>query len=234
MNNVSIVAAVFFLVCVFAGLRKGLFKSVLSVAGLIASMVIAVYAAPHISGYLEENTQIDEKIATYITERLEFSEVGQDLSKSIQVSIINELPLPEGMRENILDNNNSEMYDLLEVSGVYDYIAKSVAVVILNTAVFLGLTFLCRLFFFILSRQLGDFTKLPIVRSIDKIGGGCIGFMKALIYVWVFFLILSISSTFEWSKQIILQIQNSPFLKLLYDKNILLDIVGDLTKILFL
>jgi uncharacterized membrane protein required for colicin V production len=233
MNNVSIVAAVFFLICVLAGWRKGLFKSVLSVAGLIASMVIAVYAAPHISSYLEENTQIDEKIAAYITERLEFSEVGQDLSKSIQVSVINELPLPEGMKENILDNNNSEMYDLLEVSGVYDYIAKSVAVVILNAAVFLMLTFICRLVFFILSRQVSDFTRLPIVRSIDKLGGGCLGLMKALIYVWVFFLVLSISSTFTWSQQIILQIQNTTLLKLLYDNNILLDIVGDLTRILF-
>ena len=164
---------------------------------------------------------------------MKYSEIGEDLSRSVQVSVINELPLPESLKSDILDNNNSETYDLLEVSGVYDYIAKSVAVVILNATVFLVLTLICRLLFFVMSKKLGDLTKLPIVRSIDKIGGGCLGVIKGLIYIWLFFLLLSISSTLEWSSLVILQINDSPILKLLYDNNILLDIVGDLTKVIF-
>lgn len=233
MNSVSIIIAVAFFLCVLVGWAKGLFKSILSVAGLVASIVVAVYVAPHVSGYLEKETQTDEKIATYISEKLEYSELGEDLSRSVQVSVINELPLPEGLKSDILDNNNSETYDLLEVSGVYDYIAKSVAVVILNAAVFLVLMLICRLLFFVISKKLGDLTKLPIVRSIDKIGGGCLGVIKGLIYIWLFFLLLSISSTLEWSRLVILQINDSPILKLLYDNNILLDIVGDLTKVIF-
>ena len=106
--------------------------------------------------------------------------------------------------------------------------------VILNGIVFLGLTLLCRLIFFVLAQTVKDLTKLPIVRWIDKIGGGVLGALKGLVYIWVFFLVLSISSTFEWSRLMIMQINDSQILKLLYDNNILLDIVGDLTKILFL
>lgn len=233
MNSVCIIISVFFLLCVLVNWARGLFKALLSVAGLIASIAVAVYAAPHLSGYLEENTQVDEKIAAYVAERLEYSEVGEEVSRSVQVAIIQELPLPETLKAGILDNNNSEMYHLLEVGGVYDYIAKSVAVVILNVTVFLGLTILCRLLFFVLSRTVKDLTKLPIVRWIDKIGGGCLGALKGLIYIWVFFLMLSICSTFEWSQYIIEQISELQILKLLYDNNILLDIVGDLTSILF-
>ncbi|MDD6070132.1 MAG: CvpA family protein [Clostridiales bacterium] len=233
MNSVCIIIGVFFLLCIFVNWARGLFKALLSVAGLIASIAVAVYAAPHLSGYLEENTQVDEKIAAYVAERLEYSEVGEEVSRSVQVAIIQELPLPETLKAGILDNNNSEMYHLLEVGGVYDYIAKSVAVVILNVTVFLGLTILCRLLFFVLSRTVKDLTKLPIVRWIDKIGGGCLGALKGLIYIWVFFLMLSICSTFEWSQYIIEQISELQILKLLYDNNILLDIVGDLTSILF-
>ena len=69
-------------------------------------------------------------------------------------------------KSNILDNNNSEMYHLLEAGGVYEYIAKSLAVVILNGIVFLGLTLLCRLIFFVLAQTVKDLTKLPIVRWI--------------------------------------------------------------------
>ena len=85
-----------------------------------------------------------------------------------------------------------------------------------------------------MGKSIGSFAKLPIVRSIDKIGGGLLGAMKGLIFIWIFFLILSITSTFVWSQNIIAQINESVLLKLLYDNNVLLDIVGDLTKILFL
>lgn len=234
MNSVCIIIGVAFFLCVMVNWIRGMFKALLSVAGLIASIAVAVYAAPHLSGYLEENTQIDEKIAVYIADKLEYSEVGEELSRSVQVAVIQQLPLPETIKSNILDNNNSEMYHLLEAGGVYEYIAKSLAVVILNGIVFLGLTLLCRLIFFVLAQTVKDLTKLPIVRWIDKIGGGVLGALKGLVYIWVFFLVLSISSTFEWSRLMIMQINDSQILKLLYDNNILLDIVGDLTKILFL
>lgn len=234
MNTVCIVIGILFLVCVLAGWAQGLLRVVVSLAGLVASLVIATYAAPHVSGYLEEKTQIDEQIADHIVEELQFSDAGQEATKGIQVALIRDLPLPEALKDNILDNNNSEMYQALEVSGVYDYIAKSIAVVILNAAVFLLFTFICRVFFFFLGKSVGSLTKLPIVRSIDKIGGGLLGVMRGVILIWIFFLILSITSTFEWSQEMIVQIQQFMPLKLLYDNNMLLDIVGDLTRVLFL
>lgn len=230
---VCIVIGSLFGICVLAGWIQGLFKVLVSAAGLIASIVIAMYVAPHVSGYLEENTQMDEKIAAYISEELQFSDAGKEASRGMQVAIINELPLSDSLKSSILDNNNSEMYKALDVTGVYDYIAKSIAVVILNAAVFLLLIFCCRIFFFFLRKTADGFTKLPIVKWIDKIGGGCLGIIKGLIFIWVFFLILSITSTFEWSQEMISQISQSDILKLLYDNNLLLDIVGDLTKVLY-
>lgn len=234
MNRVCIVFGILFLVCILFGVKRGLLRVIVSVAGLIVSMVVAVYVAPHVSGYLQEHTQLDEKIAGYITEELQFSHKDQEATRSIQVAVINELPLSESLKSTILDNNNSEMYNALGVSTVYDYITKSIAVVALNAVVFLLLIFICRIFFFFLGRSIGNFAKLPIVRSIDKIGGGLLGAMKWLILIWIFFLILSITNTFTWSQEIIKQINESAPLKLLYENNILLDIVGDLTKILFL
>ena len=125
MISVCIIIGVAFFLCVMVNWIRGMFKALLSVAGLIASIAVAVYAAPHLSGYLEENTQIDEKIAVYIADKLEYSEVGEELSRSVQVAVIQQLPLPETIKSNILDNNNSEMYHLLEAGGVYEYIAKS-------------------------------------------------------------------------------------------------------------
>lgn len=234
MDWICIVIGVVFLICFFVGWAQGLFKVLVSVAGLIASIIIATYVAPNISGYLEEHTTIDDNIAIYIAKELHFSDDGEETSRGVQVEVINELPVSETLKSNILNNNNSEMYSALDATGVYDYIAKSMAVVILNAAVFLVLLLVCRVFFATLGKATDGLSKLPIVRSIDKIGGGLLGGMRGLFFIWLFFLLLSITSTSAISQEMIASISQFPLFKLLYDNNLLLDIVGDLTKVLFL
>ena len=233
MNTVCIIIEIFFLACVIVGWARGFFRVLISVAGTIASILVAIYVAPYVSGYIQENTDTDDKLAVYIAEKLEFSDLGEETSKGVQVALIDSLPLPDTMKDNILNNNNLETYDVLKATGVYDYIAKSIAVVIINGAVFLILVILCRIIFLILGKFAKGLTSIPIVKSIDKLGGASLGAVKSLILIWIFFLILSITSTMSWSRNLITQISESMVLKLLYDNNILLDIVGDLTKVLF-
>lgn len=234
MNWVSIVIGVIFLGFILIGWGQGMLRVIISAAGLIASVLISLYVAPYVSGYIQENTKMDEKIAKYISHQLEYTEEGKEISKGLQVEVINSLPLPETLKDTILDNNNTEMYDALKVTGVYDYIAMSIAVVILNATVFLVLSVICRILVWLLLMRTSNLTKLPIIRSIDKIGGGALGGLKGLIWIWIFFLFLSITSAFDWSQMIILQINESYILKMLYDNNIFVEILSDLTKVLFL
>ncbi|MBR1598347.1 MAG: CvpA family protein [Lachnospiraceae bacterium] len=233
MNTVGIVIGIFFLVCVIVGWARGFFRVLISVAGTIASLLVAVYFAPYVSSFLQEKTDMDEKLAVYIEQKLEFSDIGEETSKGVQVAIIDNLPLPDTLKDNILDNNNLETYDILKATGVYDYIAKSIAMVILNGAVFLVLILMCRVIFLFLGRLAKGLTTIPIVNSINRIGGAFLGAIQSLIAIWVFFLVLSITSTLSISASVIEQINDVWVLKLLYDNNVLLDIVGDLTKVLF-
>lgn len=233
MSAVNSILGVFFLICIIVGWHQGLFRVIVSTAALVASLVVAIYVAPHVSGFLQEKTQIDDDIANHISKELRYSDAGEELTRGMQVAVINDLPVPESIKKNILNNNNDEMYDMLEATGVHEYISKSVAVVILNTAVFLILMVMSRIFFFCFSGIVKGLTKLPIVKSIDKLGGGVLGAIKGVIYLWLFFTLLSIMSTFEICQQLIEQIQNNLLLNLLYQHNLLLDIVGDLTRVLF-
>lgn len=233
MNAVCIIIGIIFLIFVLVGWIQGFFRVAISLLGLIASILIAVYFAPQLSNYVQENTLMDEKISLYILEKMEFANGNQEESKGIQVSLIQGLPLPDEIKENMLNNNNSEMYEALHVKNVYDYIAKSVAMIILNVIVFLSLLLVARVIFYSLIKAAGFIVELPILRWMDKIGGGCIGAVMAVIYIWIFFLILSITSASAWSCEMIQEICQFEPLKLLYENNILLDIVGDLTKVLF-
>lgn len=234
MDWICVVIGIVFFICLIVGWARGLFKVLLSVAGMIASIILATYIAPNISGYLEEHTMIDDNIAMYIEEELNFSGIEEETTRGVQVEVINNLPISETLKSNILNNNNSEMYSALEATGVYDYIAKSMAVVILNATVFLVLVIVAQVFFATLAKVAQGLTKLPIIRSIDKIGGGILGAMQGLIIIWILFLLLSITSTSAISQEMITSINQFPLFKLLYDNNLILDIVGDLTRVLFL
>ena len=233
MNAVCIVIGLVFLINVILGWARGFFRVLISVATAIAGILLGLYFAPYISSYLKENTDTDDKLAVYIEQKLEFSDKTEDKSKGVQVEIIEELPLPDVMKANILNNNNTETYDVLKATGVYDYISKSVAVVILNGAVFLVLALMCIVVFKFMSLLIKGITSIPIIKSIDRIGGGVLGGLHGILMIWVFFLTLSITSTFSVSQIIIKQACESDILKLLYENNILLDIVGDLTKVIF-
>ena len=233
MNTVCIVIGIVFFICVIMGWARGLFRVLISVAGLIVSIIVAAFVAPAISNYIHNNTKWDEQLSVVIAEKLELSDKEEETSKGVQISIIDELPLPDSMKNDIMDNNNLETYDILKATGVYDYIAKSVAVIIINGAVFLITISLCRLIFLFLGRLAKGIDNIPIIGEIDKTGGALLGGIKGLILIWIFFLILSLTSTFEWSRNLTEDVCRIELLKLLFENNILLDIVEDLTKVLF-
>ncbi|MBE5941679.1 MAG: CvpA family protein [Lachnospiraceae bacterium] len=234
MDWICIVIGIAFLICVVIGWARGFLKVLLSVAGLIVSIMLALYVAPRVSGYVQEHTKLDEVIASYISEELGFDDKMKETTKAQEIEVIRELAIPETLKSNMLDNNNSEMYSALQATGVYEYIAKSIAVVIINAVVFLSLLVIARVFFATLGKVADGLTKLPIVRSLDKVGGGVLGMIQGLILIWILFLLLSVTSASSISYEMIASIRQIPLLKLLYDNNLILDIVGDLTRVLFL
>ena len=60
-----------------------------------------------------------------------------------------------------------------------------------------------------------------------------LGAIKGLIIIWIFFLVLSITSTIPASQDLTQKVCESNVLKLLYENNVLLDIVGNLHNIIF-
>ncbi len=231
---VCMVLGVVLLVFVVVGYLRGLFQVLISIASLIASIIIAVYAAPHLSSWLQEHTEADEKLAVYISEQMSFSGKKEETSKGVQVEEINSLGISDQMKGVILNNNNSDMYKALGVTGVYGYISKSIAVMFINVTVFVLLAGFCRVFFFILKRKAGKLTEdLPVVKWMDRTAGALLGAAKGVLLTWIFFLILSVTGTYEWSRECTRQIKENPAVSFLYENNLLSDMVVDVGKVMF-
>ena len=92
--------------------------------------------------------------------------------------------------------------------------------------VFAGSFGICYLVLFALSKllfvTLDILAKLPVIKRFDKILGLPIGLLQGLLSVWIFFAVLSLLQKVHIASGLLLMIEQSIFLKMLYHNNLIL------------
>lgn len=142
-----------------------------------------------------------------------------------QTEIIEELPLPQVLRDLLLDYNNAEGYERLRVSTFQDYIVQFAATAILNVIAFIVSVILVQILLRIVIAALDLLAHVPVLRFINRIAGLGLGLVEALFFLWIFFLVLSMVSATDLGLRLLSMVQESEFLAPLYESNIFLAIV---------
>ena len=75
--------------------------------------------------------------------------------------------------------------------------------------------------------------RLPVLHAVNKIGGVLVSLLFALMAVWVFFLLATAASGTAFGREVLRSVQESRFLGFLYDRNLLIDWVVDIGRLLF-
>lgn len=142
-----------------------------------------------------------------------------------QMELIDRLPLPDMLKELLQENNNEEGYKNLDVSTFRDYVIHFVATVILNVVSFLAAVILVQIFLWAVIAALDILAHIPVISFVNRLAGLLLGLLQALFFIWIFFLILSMVSATEIGDQLMRMVQESVYLKALYDSNLFLQIV---------
>ncbi len=152
------------------------------------------------------------------------SGVGQ-LTKIEQTELIEHLPIPEALRDLLLDYNNDEGYRSLGVTGFADYLVHFLATVILNVIAFVAAVILVQILLHLVIGALDILAHIPLIGGLNRLLGLILGLVQALFFLWLFFLILSMTSATQWGLQLMDMVQSSQALSALYDSNLFLEIV---------
>lgn len=121
------------LVLIFAiqGFRKGLLRMVISMVFFLMVLGVTSWLNPYISDFVREHTNwqsgIEEKCNQILLEQLEGREDLQSITG--QVSYIEELPLPQTVKDKLTENNNTEIYQRLAVETFADYLGKYLSLI---------------------------------------------------------------------------------------------------------
>ncbi len=227
INYLFVATVLLFLICIVNGYRKGFLRIVISLLGIILAIVAVTFVSPHISDYLINHTK------TYDVVKQKVIDVFQDDNSKLDNSIpenqtltIESYDLPDIIKNTLIKNNTSEMYQSLMVTIFEDYIAGYLAKIIINAISFIGLFLMLMIFLWFVLFSADIIAKIPIISGVNKILGAVAGLIKALIIVWIFFFVVLIFFGNNIGNVMMAEVRDSVFLTMLFNLNVLLQLIS--------
>lgn len=220
------VLLVLVMIFVIQGFRRGMIRTAVSMFSVIIVMAATAWLNPYIGEYVRENTDWQEKLEEKCSELL-VEELGGRLEDSVsaQVSLIDELPLPESMKEKMIENNNGETYQRLAVESFAEYLAEYISRGIVNGAAFLVSFVVVMIIMKIILYAVDLLTELPVIGGFNRLGGVALGALQGILWIWVIFLAITLMCNTEPGRYLMQTIREDPVLLWIYDRNYLVQMI---------
>jgi uncharacterized membrane protein required for colicin V production len=224
MNWLFWVVVAFIVYHTIDGLRRGFIRKAVSAVSLILTLVLVTYLTPQITNFIQEKTSMHENLQKKCSEIFLNDEYDEDV-KTDQVLMIENMDLPGNIKEMLLENNNTESYDVLKVTGFHEYIGAYLARLIINALAFLISFVIVWTAIRAILLALDVVTKLPLLHGINKLLGGALGAVFGVVLVWIAFLLVTILCNGDLGRQFFTLISENQFLLFLYNQNVIMKIV---------
>ena len=203
------------------GFRKVFVKEIVSVFFMLISFLLVWAVNPYVNTFVKEYTPvydtIQDKCQTLVSEQIGNKKT---LDKEEQNQVMENMELPDLLKNALVENNTAETYRYLAVSTFTEYISDSLAVMAVNGISFLISFVLSAAVIKLLGFILNVLTKLPVINGINKIAGAAVGGIKCIIFIWIAFLVLTLLCNTTLGQQGMALIQQDAFLNFLYSQNV--------------
>lgn len=181
---------------VISGLRKGLVMSISSIICLLASIMVAKTYYKSVTIFLVENTSIEEKITSFLSEKA--------IAKSMILAPVGESP--------VFSISKNFTSDLNSFATVLIINAISVLIIFLVVRLLLGFA----------EGFLVGAVEMPGLREVNSIGGAVVGVAKNVLVIMLIFTIATPATAIKPLSAIASGIEASTLAKYFYTYNFIL------------
>ena len=234
-NWLFVVVAVYLVSMVLYGHYRGFVRLAVSAVSLVLSLGVVHFGAPSVANLLRSNEVVYQAVEDSVTKFIQKDDEAENEAvdaapPSVQRSIIEEMELPEQLKDALLENNNSEVYEALGVSSFTHYVSRYLANSLINiisffllfAAVFGGLR--------VLTASLNVVSRLPIISGLNRLAGAVLGGAEGIFFVWIAALLITLFSATAIGELFLNQIESNIWLTWLYDHNMLGSILMGVVK----
>ncbi|MBQ8999383.1 MAG: CvpA family protein [Clostridium sp.] len=210
------------LLIIFAvvGSKRGVIHTIFAFLSTLLALFLSFIVYPVINTILKlipMYTMINEKV----NQRVSKINFGHSLQGQDQIISEGVNWLPDFVSEVLIQNNNEAVYQTLGVQNVVDYISISITNIIVGLIAILITWVILKC---VLAGAICKFGKaiasLPIISSLDHLGGFALGIIKGLVTLWIIALIIPFIMTSSGNLES--YIQGTVLCKWLYENNLVL------------
>ncbi|MBR1735789.1 MAG: CvpA family protein [Firmicutes bacterium] len=227
INKADIAVILMLLAAMIYGWQVGIVKNAVGLASKIISYIAARAAVPYVA-IMVRATPIFDIVRDNVKEKLGLDTVMRETTQRAQADLINSLSLPDMLKTSLLENNNNEIYDMLGVEGISDYISGYLANIIINAGIMLIIMVILWTVIPIICKSLISIAELPIVKTADKTFGTIFGFFQATFIIWIVMAVIFVMNMGGESEDVIKEIEESNVAVMFYESNIIKDILMSL------
>lgn len=165
------------------GKNIGVIKMVYNFCAMIISFILLRIITPIIMPIVVK-TPVYDLVYDKVVSTFKINDSLNNLTRAAEASFIEQIPIADSFKGQLIENNNVDIYEALGVSTFADYVNNMITYVL----VFIGtsiVVYICIcLIMFILSSSFDIFSKLPIISTVNSLIGGLFGLCTTVLIIW--------------------------------------------------
>ena len=229
MNILDLIILAALAICAFAGFRKGFVRTVYRLVSFLLAFFLASRLYPVVARFLRDSflyINLQERIATatniegVFRENAPNPEIPEVLRNN---EIINSLPLPQSLRDMLYEGNSPDMFELLRVNTIEEYVSAFFANIIINVISLVLVFLLVLLILHFVGRALKIIDYIPVISTFNRAGGLIAGALIGAGIVWLGVTLLMMFFSVGANEGIYVMIQGSAVTRWLVDNGWLLN-----------
>lgn len=228
----SLGAGVFLIGMMLYGHYRGALKQCVSLGALILTIILVKVATPYMTGFVKDNPSIRQSAADAILNAAGWNAPSMEDTElpSAQRLAIENLNLPQSIKDVLLENNNSEFYDMLGVNQFAEYVSAYLADILINAIGSIVLFIAIYIVIHLIVRWLDLIARLPILYGLNHIAGAVLGLAQGLLLLWVGCFLVGLFSATPFGRMLEEQIYASHWLTVVYRYNIINLVLGGIIR----
>ncbi|WP_329382222.1 CvpA family protein [Anaerofustis sp. HA2171] len=207
------------LVCMIWGTFRGLVKSIFSIITIICSFIIAKLFSGTLSTWLINNTRIEDTIHTFLRVN---NVIPESVSNSVEQGSTNVADWFAGLNLGDIPSSIIHFFENLwnsgsnAVSSGGNMAVDALTASIVSFISFVGILILAYVVLSLIVEILNLATKLPVIRTFNKLGGALFGIVKGLIINLILISIIFVVAIFLKDSSLNVALRDSMFASYFY------------------
>lgn len=214
------------------GYIRGMVRVIYSLVAIFLTIGLSSFITPYTEEFLRTQTTLYDTVYEKCSDMIQLK-IEKELEGATQeqenITIFG-IEIPYEIQEFFSKEVIGQAGNFIENSGIYKQVAEHAAEVALQRIAWIISFIIVIIVLGILIHVLDIISRLPGINSINHIGGLIVGLVQGLIIIWILFFVITLCQGNEWGNQLMISIHKNVFLKMLYDNNLIEQLILQIIK----